>query len=94
MQPVRRDATALYSSAGARAGSLHAWPHTYINMWVLFDCCTQGTVSGQRDKLAEVESALAALRSSSSEREQATAALEADLRAKLKEAEEMVRACL
>lgn len=50
----------------------------------------QGTVMGQAEKLAEVESALAVLQVSSSEREQAARQLEADLKAELQEAQEMV----
>jgi ribosomal protein L1 len=48
-------------------------------------------VSGQREKLTEVETALALLRTSSADRERAAAQVEAELRAKLQEAEETVR---
>lgn len=51
---------------------------------------TQGTVLGQSEKLAEVESALASLQASSSGRERIAMQVEAELRTKLQEAEETV----
>eukprot|EP00983_Pelagomonas_calceolata_P095513 1158017-Pelagomonas_calceolata.AAC.4 len=73
-----------------QGATLNGFPSRCFPPVLLIACCacTQGTVSGQHDKLLEVESALATLRTEASQREKAATALEADLRAQLKEAEE------